>query len=139
MQREKPMAVGNPLPEFRVASQRDRPMAVGGIGMITTANYAARRHAACFPPPRCCTSALVLAILHGVCLFQEPLAVQVSLFVCHVLRKRQYAPFIVCVKWPCCLDRYGVRSAMPGFIGRRLCPELVFVSCNFEKYSAARC
>lgn len=40
-------------------------MAVGGIGMISTANYVARR--------------------------------------------------------------YGVRSAMPGFIGRRLCPELVFV------------
>lgn len=44
--------------------QKEKPMAVGGIGMISTANYVARR--------------------------------------------------------------YGVRSAMPGFIGRRLCPELVF-------------
>lgn len=45
--------------------QKHKPMAVGGIGMVSTANYVARR--------------------------------------------------------------YGVRSAMPGFIGRRLCPELVFV------------
>lgn len=27
----------------------------------------------------------------------------------------------------------GVRSAMPGFIGKRLCPELVFVKPDFEK------
>ena len=30
--------------------------------------------------------------------------------------------------------KYGVRSAMPGFIARKLCPQLVFVPCNFEKY-----
>ncbi|KAF5827726.1 hypothetical protein DUNSADRAFT_170 [Dunaliella salina] len=54
---------------------RDVPMAVGGIGMISTANYHARR--------------------------------------------------------------FGVRSAMPGFIGRRLCPQLVFVKPNFERYQAA--
>lgn len=30
--------------------------------------------------------------------------------------------------------RYGVRSAMPGFIGRKLCPDLIFVGHNFEKY-----
>lgn len=29
---------------------------------------------------------------------------------------------------------YGVRSAMPGFIGRQLCPQLVFVPPNFAKY-----
>jgi len=33
--------------------------------------------------------------------------------------------------------RYGVRSAMPGFIARRLCPSLVFVSSNFDAYRAA--
>jgi DNA polymerase kappa len=33
--------------------------------------------------------------------------------------------------------KYGVRSAMPGFIAKKLCPELVFVSCNFDKYKAA--
>ncbi len=43
-QSQKPMAVGNPLRQFREASQKDKPMAVGGIGMITTANYVARRH-----------------------------------------------------------------------------------------------
>ena len=31
--------------------------------------------------------------------------------------------------------RYGVRSAMPGFIGLQLCPELVFVRPNFQKYA----
>ena len=30
--------------------------------------------------------------------------------------------------------KYGVRSAMPGFIGRKLCPQLVFVPPNFKKY-----
>lgn len=53
----------------------DVPMAVGGIGMICTANYHARK--------------------------------------------------------------FGVRSAMPGFIARRLCPQLVFVKPDFTKYTAA--
>lgn len=54
---------------------KGKPFAVGGIGMISTASYAARR--------------------------------------------------------------YGVRSAMPGFIALKLCPELVFVSPDFEKYQKA--
>ena len=33
--------------------------------------------------------------------------------------------------------RYGVRSAMPGFIAKRLCPSLVIVPPNFRKYKAA--
>uniref|UniRef100_A0A915A9B2 DNA polymerase kappa n=2 Tax=Parascaris TaxID=6254 RepID=A0A915A9B2_PARUN len=33
--------------------------------------------------------------------------------------------------------RYGVRAAMPGFIGRKLCPELKIVPCNFRKYRTA--
>lgn len=32
--------------------------------------------------------------------------------------------------------KYGVRAAMPGFIGKKLCPNLVFVPYNFEKYRA---
>ncbi|CAG8479882.1 10436_t:CDS:10 [Dentiscutata erythropus] len=32
--------------------------------------------------------------------------------------------------------RYGVRSAMPGFIAKKLCPELIIVPCNFDKYHA---
>ncbi|BDA41352.1 probable DNA polymerase IV at N-terminal half [Coccomyxa sp. Obi] len=61
--------------ELDEPSLKGKPMAVGGIGMICTANYAARK--------------------------------------------------------------FGVRSAMPGFIGRRLCPELVFVKPNFQKYTRA--
>ena len=30
--------------------------------------------------------------------------------------------------------RFGVRSAMPGFIGKKLCPDLIFVKPNFTKY-----
>ena len=52
-----------------------KPFAVGGIGMISTASYAARA--------------------------------------------------------------YGVRSAMPGFIALKLCPELIFVPHNFENYRKA--
>jgi DNA polymerase kappa len=32
--------------------------------------------------------------------------------------------------------KFGVRSAMPGFIAWKLCPKLVFVPCNFDKYKA---
>ncbi|TPX54871.1 DNA-directed DNA polymerase [Synchytrium endobioticum] len=52
---------------------KTRPMAVGGVDMITTANYLARQ--------------------------------------------------------------FGVRSAMPGYIAKRLCPDLVFVKPDFEKYT----
>ncbi|KAM0884018.1 hypothetical protein ACQ4PT_031255 [Festuca glaucescens] len=31
--------------------------------------------------------------------------------------------------------KFGVRAAMPGFIGCKLCPDLVFVSPNFERYT----
>src|SRR5918994_3984324 len=32
---------------------------------------------------------------------------------------------------------FGVRSAMPGFQARRLCPELIFVRTRFDAYHAA--
>ncbi|GAB4853426.1 hypothetical protein Ancab_017617 [Ancistrocladus abbreviatus] len=54
-------------------SLEGKPMAVGGLSMISTANYEARR--------------------------------------------------------------YGVRAAMPGFIARKLCPELIFVPVDFTKYT----
>ncbi|XP_006820883.1 DNA polymerase kappa-like, partial [Saccoglossus kowalevskii] len=53
---------------------RDKPMAVGSMGMLSTSNYKARR--------------------------------------------------------------FGVRAAMPGFIGKKLCPELILVKPNFVKYRA---
>ncbi len=31
--------------------------------------------------------------------------------------------------------KYGVRAAIPGFIAKKLCPHLVFVPCNFAKYT----
>lgn len=30
--------------------------------------------------------------------------------------------------------RFGVRAAMPGFIAKRLCPHLIIVPLNFDKY-----
>lgn len=32
--------------------------------------------------------------------------------------------------------RFGVRAAMPGFIAKKLCPHLVIVPLNFDKYRA---
>ncbi|KAK9165330.1 hypothetical protein Scep_000521 [Stephania cephalantha] len=31
--------------------------------------------------------------------------------------------------------KYGVRAAMPGFIGKKLCPDLIFVPPDFKKYT----
>ncbi|ROT71354.1 putative DNA polymerase kappa isoform X5 [Penaeus vannamei] len=56
-------------------SLRDKPMAVGSTGMLSTSNYAARK--------------------------------------------------------------FGVRAAMPGFIGKKLCPDLVIVRPDFTKYKQA--
>ncbi|XP_028070030.1 DNA polymerase kappa-like isoform X1 [Camellia sinensis] len=54
-------------------SLKGKPMAVGGMSMISTANYEARK--------------------------------------------------------------FGVRAAMPGFIARKLCPQLIFVPTDFKKYT----
>lgn len=54
-------------------SLRDKPMAVGSMGMLSTSNYEARK--------------------------------------------------------------FGVRAAMPGFIGKKLCPALIIVRPNFRKYT----
>ena len=32
--------------------------------------------------------------------------------------------------------KFGVRAAMPGFIGKKLCPDLIIVPTNFDKYTA---
>jgi DNA polymerase kappa len=32
--------------------------------------------------------------------------------------------------------KYGVRSAMPGFIAIQLCEDLILIPCNFTKYNA---
>lgn len=33
--------------------------------------------------------------------------------------------------------KYGVVAAMPGYIAKKLCPSLLIVPCNFEKYRKA--
>lgn len=33
--------------------------------------------------------------------------------------------------------KYGVRAAMPGFIARELCPQLLFAKPDFQKYVKA--
>jgi len=30
--------------------------------------------------------------------------------------------------------KFGIRSAMPGFLGMKLCPELLLIPCNYHKY-----
>lgn len=32
---------------------------------------------------------------------------------------------------------FGIRSGVPGFIGKKLCPELIFMKPNYTKYRAA--
>ena len=32
--------------------------------------------------------------------------------------------------------KYGVRSAMPGFMGKILCPHLILIPPNYSKYTA---
>ena len=32
--------------------------------------------------------------------------------------------------------KFGVRSAMPGFVAMHLCPQLLLVPCNYRKYKA---
>jgi len=32
--------------------------------------------------------------------------------------------------------KYGVRSAMPGYIAKKLCPQLIILPADFTKYTA---
>ena len=70
-----PCDLGSLALQLASYTQKSKSMAVGGIGMVCTANYNARK--------------------------------------------------------------FGVRAAMPGFIARRLCPDLVFVKPDFQKYTTA--
>lgn len=33
--------------------------------------------------------------------------------------------------------KYGVRSGVPGFIGKKLCPDMIMMKPNYPKYRAA--
>jgi DNA polymerase kappa len=92
---------------------RGVPMAVGGMGMITTANYQVGGTVVVqYPCPRFSVAPLASATP------AQPIPTQPN------PTRHQARP-------------YGVRSAMPGFIALRLCPQLVFVAPDFEKYRAA--
>ena len=71
----------------------DKPMAVGGMGMLSTSNY----------------KVLQSAIFR----------IDLDLFLSFLQARR-----------------FGVRAAMPGFIAKKLCPQLTIVPTNMTKYAA---
>ena len=68
----------------------DKPMAVGGMGMLSTSNYK--------------------------------------------VRKKKKINYVIGKSFQA--RRFGVRAAMPGFIAKKLCPQLVIVPPNMDKYAA---
>lgn len=43
--------------------------------------------------------------------------------------------FLMRHNYPLQARKFGVRAAMPGFIAKRLCPQLIFVPLDFKKYT----
>ncbi len=85
---------------------RTIPMAVGGMGMITTANYEVCGNVVCvcvYSTPLNSVFAAAAAGLNLPPHFEHP----------HYDQAR----------------KFGVRSAMPGFIARRLCPQVCRCNC----------
>ena len=52
----------------------------------------------------------------------------------HKHRLHRYNPKVTQLCGADVARKFGIRSAMPGYIGKRLCPELVFVQPDFSKY-----
>ena len=114
--------------------QKDRPFAVGGISMISTASYTARKfgvrrwaagrqHLPSSCRARCTGSIRPHMAAH--CTAVQPSTQHPAPLMsdCHL----SLMPPVL----PCC------RSAMPGFIAVKLCPQLLFVKPDFAKYKAA--
>ncbi|KAK4476975.1 hypothetical protein RD792_016175 [Penstemon davidsonii] len=91
-------------------SLEGKPMAVGGLSMISTANY-------------------VVGIANSE--FND-LAISRINFV--VLLFGCLLPLMMCCAY-FQARKFGVRAAMPGFIARKLCPQLIFVPTDFKKYN----
>lgn len=132
-----------------------KPMAVGGLSMICTANYEVLPSATLDPY---CHKGNISAGIAKYRRFQPP---EASLDHCSFCRKTcrlaGYKP-VGCREcgqvWQArdvsrliestsetslCpgfqqARKYGVRAAMPGFIAVKLCPDLVFVRADFQKY-----
>lgn len=72
-----------------------------------------------------------------------PMAVGGRAMLVSLQQPMQYLIFCVCINFSFQSTsnyharRFGVRAAMPGFIGKKLCPDLVIVPLHFDKYRAA--
>ena len=82
---------------------KGKPMAVGSMSMLSTANYEVHYDLD------------IVSVLSGL----------------NVLNHGIPDPHLVFTQ----ARKFGVRAAMPGFIARKLCPELIFVPTDFKKYT----
>lgn len=93
---------------------KGKPMAVGDNSMLSTANYEARK------------------VKKKKLRFFDSLQFSILLDCLNIL----FNTLIFLMPLLYVILKYGVRSAMPGFIARKLCPHLILVPLHFDKYRA---
>ena len=105
-------------------------MGVGGLGMLATANYVARRYGV--------RSAMYVASsLRAESCMKLPSSSQAMLSTGRADHWEVHVSTGLCFLNSLNLIMTLLWSPRPGFIARRLCPELVFVKPDFSKYSRA--
>uniref|UniRef100_A0A9J2Q302 DNA polymerase kappa n=1 Tax=Ascaris lumbricoides TaxID=6252 RepID=A0A9J2Q302_ASCLU len=112
-------------------SLRTVPMAVGSDSMLSTSNYIARRYGVRAAMPGFIGRKLCPELKIVPCDFHKYRAASHEVTIQTILKRLLESTSNYIAR------RYGVRAAMPGFIGRKLCPELKIVPCDFHKYRAA--